>query len=371
MDNIQQIIQVVQNGILRKLGGEVDLIFQYGSYLKGTTHKYSDVDISYVPIHETTWDCITVMVGETMCDLYPMHWSQLERMADFRDLSSTVLLNNQIIHQRTEAVAERFRALSAQLQALQQPEMQSEMIQRALEIFQSTAYAHYLLRQQAASGHRLGCLQQAQTILRTVFHCLAVCNQACIDTRKIEQVLALPKLPVGFAETARCIIISYEPDELLSACEALLRTTRELLLVEQRRSLRHETTFPVTFNAAYPELKRDLQGVLLACERQDMFSLKGSLVSLYHEMSRGIAQVFTGIEYSDFNSLAEYEQDLVALGFPALMPYWITGDFDGLYRQCLVFDKHLQKFFTERSVELNTFATLDELQKYLTVNNPT
>jgi hypothetical protein len=32
-------------------------------------------------------------------------------------------------------------------------------------------------------------------------HCLAVCNQACIDTRKIGQVLALPKLPVSFAET--------------------------------------------------------------------------------------------------------------------------------------------------------------------------
>jgi len=29
------------------------LIFRYGSYLKGTVHKYSDLDISYVVAYET------------------------------------------------------------------------------------------------------------------------------------------------------------------------------------------------------------------------------------------------------------------------------------------------------------------------------
>lgn len=361
----QAITNTLQDTILRRLGDEIDLIFQYGSHLRGATHKYSDVDISYVPRHETTWESITVMVGETLFDLYPMHWSHLARMAAFRDLSATVLLNNRIVYRRDEATAARFHALADQLRALLEPEARPQMVRLALEIFQETAYPYYLLRQEAAAGHRLSCLQQTQTVLRTVLHCLAVCNQACIDTRKLPQVLALPQLPVAFAETVQRAVAAHEPTELLAAVATLLQTTRDLLLAEQRRWLRRETTFPAAFDAAYPELKRDLQGVLLGCERQDLFALKGSLLSLYHELSRAIALVETGVAYSDFNTLAEYEQDWAALGFPALLPYLVAGDFAELHRRCLRFDVRLRQFLTERSAELNTFATLAELQAYL------
>jgi hypothetical protein len=89
------------------------------------------------------------------------------------------------------------------------------------------------------------------------------------------------------------------------------------------------------------------------------------LVSLYHELMIHITQAFTGIKYSSFNCIAEYEQNLETLGFPNLLSYVVAKDFVGLYRQCQLFDQHLQKFLTEHSVSLNVFATLDELQKNL------
>ena len=368
MDTLQHIAELLKDALLRKLGAEIDLIFQYGSLLKGTAHKYSDLDISYTPVNEGAWDSITVIVGETLVDLYPIHWSVLERMADFDDLSSTVLLNYRILYQRNETAAGRLQALSTRLQGLLQPEARPAMIRKAQKFFQRTGYEHYLLRQQAAAGHPLACMQHAQSILRTVLHCLAVCNQACIDTRKIEQVLALPKLPPGFLDTIQRLIVACQPSELLSACETLLQTTRDFLLAEQRQVLQPETTLPAVFDAAYPELKRDLQGVLLGCERQNIFEIKGSLISIYHELSQGMAQVFTGVEYTDFNSLAEYEQDLATLGFPALLPYLLAGDFARLHAQCLAFDHRLQEFFAEQSVELNKFSTLDDLQRYLGAN---
>jgi hypothetical protein len=85
---------------LRDLGEEVELIFRYGSYLQGTTHAYSDLDISYVPAHETTWHSITVIVAEVMIDCYPIQWSRLERMASFDVISGTVLLQNEIVNGR-------------------------------------------------------------------------------------------------------------------------------------------------------------------------------------------------------------------------------------------------------------------------------
>jgi hypothetical protein len=144
-----------------------------------------------------------------------------------------------------------------------------------------------------------------------------------------------------------------------------LQTTRNLLLAEQQQIQRSETTFPAVFKAAYPELKGDLQHLMLACERQDRFNF--NLISLYHELMIHMARAFSGIEYSSFNSLAEYEQDLAALGFPDLLSYLLAGDLAGLQRQCQTFDERLQQFLSEHSVELNAFATLDELQRYLQV----
>jgi hypothetical protein len=239
------------------------------------------------------------------------------------------------------------------------------MVRRALEIFQTIGYEFYLLQLQAILPHQAGCMKQAHCIFRTVLHCLAVCNQSCIDTRKMDQVLTLPRLPAGFAESAHRMILAVEPQEVLSATVNLLQTTRVFLLAEQREFLCSETDFPTVFDSGYPELKRDLQAVMLACEQRDLFSLKGSLLSLLHEVSRGMAEVTTGVSYLGFNGLSDYEQDLVELGFPALLPFLSAGDFDGLYRQCLAFDRRLREFLTEREVPLNSFAALEDLQDHL------
>ena len=60
--DLNQLIEVQKDALLRDLGDEVELIFRYGSFLKNATHRYSDLDISYVPVHEATWHSITVMV---------------------------------------------------------------------------------------------------------------------------------------------------------------------------------------------------------------------------------------------------------------------------------------------------------------------
>jgi hypothetical protein len=351
--------------MLRRLGEEVDLIFQYGSQIKGTTHKFSDVDLSFVPVHDTTWENITVLVNDTLFDFYPMHWSHLERMAEFRDVSASVLLQNRVLYSRNEEAQRHFELLGERLRGLQQPGAKPQMVRLAMEIFQGIGYAFYLLQRQAEIRHQAGCLKQAHSILKTVLHCLAVCNQACIDTRKLDQVLALPRLPAAFAGSAQRVIVAIEPDELLAATGALLQTTREFLLAEQREALCAETDFPPAFDSGYPELKRDLQAVMLACEERDLFSLKGSLVSLLHEMSRGIASVNSGVSYSGFHGFSEYEQNLVDLGFPALLPFLESGDLGGLYQGCLAFDARLREFLIERNVALNNFATPDDLEKFL------
>lgn len=355
--------EMMQDALLRELGDEVELIIYFGSHFRNEMHKYSDLDICYIPLNESTWDHITVLVEDTLIDLFAIHWSQFEQMADFGHVNCTVLMNSQIVYQRSEEAAKRFQALRARLRALQQPEARPAMLRKAQEIFQQTGYQQYLLRQQATRGHQLASMQHAQNILKTVLHTLAVYNQACIDTRKLDQVLALPKLPEDFAETVGGMMNTADPAQLLPTAERLMQTTRDLLLAEQALVQRSERTFLEVFNGAYPELKGDIQHLMLACERGDTFNF--NLLSLYHELMIHMAWAFSGIAYSEFNSIAEYEQDLAAMGFPELLPYVEAGDFAGLYKQCRLFDRHLQEFLTEHDVALNSFATLNELQEYL------
>jgi len=122
--------------LLRKPGPEVDLVFRYGSTLKGTTHPYSDLDVSYVPAHESTGDSITVLVADVLIDLYPIRWSQLEKMADFENASASVLLESQLIYQRNEAVGERFHTLACRLKSNLEPPAQPRMLKKAQELFQ-------------------------------------------------------------------------------------------------------------------------------------------------------------------------------------------------------------------------------------------
>lgn len=363
--DLHELIDVLTKALLRDLGDEVDLIFRYGSFLNGNTHTYSDLDISYVPVNEETHHSITVTVGDRLCDLYPIRWTTLASMARFENVSSTVLLNYQIVYQRSPAAAERLAQLAAQLHASLQPAARPQMVRKAQEYLQRAGYPFYLLHQQAASGHSLACIQQAQSIVGIVTHALAIVNQQVVDTRKVSQILALPLLPTAFAATIAQITNATDPKVLLTGCERLLDATHALLVEEQRQHPDPNVTYPAVFGAGYPELKGDLQHILLACERRDAFSLKRVLVSLYQELTSAIAKAETGVDYGGFHSLADYEQDLGALGFPALLPAVEAGDWHELHRQCLAFDRQLRQFLSDRGVNLYDFATVDELRQHL------
>lgn len=363
--DLMQLTHLMQATLLRDLGDEVELIFRYGSQVKGNTHAYSDLDISYVPVHETTGHHITVLVDDMLCDLYPIRWSQLESMARFDNVSSTVLLNYQILYQKSDVAAARMETLAEQLRTLLQPAARPSMLAKAQEYFQRIGYPYYLLREQAAAGHPLATLHQSQQILNLIFHTLALYNQQCIDTRKVEQVLALPHLPSGFAETVDRLLHTIKPEEMLQGCEQLIESTRKFLLTAQQQQRTSETSFRTAFGAGYPEFKGDLQHLLLACEREDHFGVRRLLVSLYHELALVLAQGSTGIRYTGFNSLADYEASLMALGFPALLPYVEAEDFVGLQRQCLAFDRELQQFMATHAVDTYAYAKLEGLRAAL------
>lgn len=364
-DWMEQVGRQMTDALVQRLGDEVDLVFEYGSRVKGTAHRYSDLDLSFVPAHDRSGGSITVLVNGTLFDLYPIRWSTLEEMAAFENVSSSLLLTCRPLYTRNASVEARFRSLADRLRERLMPEAKPLAIQTAQRLFQRTAYPYFLLRLWAGEGEAFACIQQTQSILGTVFHCLAVANQACIDTRKVEQVCALAELPEGFAETARRVVQSCRPEALLTGCEALLFTTRRFLAEQGRRYLRRDTRYTEVCRAVYPEMRSALDKVALAAERNDLLLAKTCVASALEELMMRVAQVQTGEEFSSFHGAGDYEQDLSAFGFPALLPPLVAGDLTELRVRAIAFDQHLRQFLAENGVALNDFASVEELRTAL------
>ena len=361
-----RITRILVDALVRRQGDEVDLVFRYGSLVTGSSHRYSDLDISWVPASEAVWDAITVMVDDVLVDCYPIHWSTLERMAVMGNVSCAILLHGRVVFQRTDAAGTRFAALGDRLREVQRPGERPAMLRRALERFRDTGYPHLLLMEAADAGHVLASLQHARQIRDTVLHCLMLVNQAPIDTRRRAAVLALPTLPRGLADLLDALDSARDPATIRDVTEALLATTRDMLLAEQSMTdpaTGTSTTFADVFRGAYPELKGDLQHVLLACERGDVTPM--GLVSVLHELMIHITQALTGVEHGPFNDVRDYEQDLAALGFPDLLSPALAGDTETLRRRVLAFDDRLRGDLTEHGVELGTYATADDLERHL------
>ena len=78
-----------------------------------------------------------------------------------------------------------------------------------------------------------------------------------------------------------------------------------------------------------------------------------------------ISEANTGVQYGSFNGIADYEQDLSALGFPDLLARFVANDFSGLHRECSSFEEHLKSYLERHLARLNELANADELQERL------
>lgn len=358
------LVRVLTDALLRDLGEEVEVVVRFGSRLKGRTHSYSDVDVLFVPAHEATWHAITVLVDDTLCDLFPFSWPTLERLAAFDDVRGNLLLDAEVVYARSEAASERFRTLAEDLRRLTEPAARPAMLVKAGSILARAGDSLLLLRDEAARGRMLPSARQARRVLDVVLHCLAVLNQAPVDTRRLPEVLALPRLPDGLEASVAALRSGREPAALVAASEELVRATRALLLAEQRTVRRCPTGYHGAFAGAYPELRGDIQHVLLACDRGEVSAL--DVVSLLHEVMVGIARAETGVEYGDTNAMSDYWVDLDALGFPDLVAPAVAGDHVELRRRAMAFDDRLRAFLLERGVDLASYASIDELETALT-----
>jgi hypothetical protein len=363
--DVAQITNMMIEKHLGRLSAETDLIFLFGSREKGTAHQNSDVDICYVPVQESMWAHCTVIVEDILFDFFPLHWSLLERMANFDDPRTSLVLEARIVHHRSEEALARLRGLQDRIRELEQPAARPHMVAKAQSIFQQTGYPFLQLKFAAGQEDLPSGKIHAGQIVCAVMHCLMVTNQTTIDTRKLPQVLALPRLPAECESLLEHIYDASDTGDLATSCETLLQHTRDFLLIEQQSLSQTHANYAEVFCDAYPEYKDMLQHILRGCEARNPHLTTDALLYLQKELAPALARVLTGTVYTDFHSPADYGRYLAELGFPDLLPAVTARDYDALREQALAFDRHLRELLTEHGVALNAFNDTQELMNYL------
>jgi hypothetical protein len=364
MDNAAE---AIVTELERRIGSEIDIVFRYGSTLTDRSHRWSDVDMSYVPREPSpddpsfspSWQSITVLVDDILFDLYPIGWPALQGMAEWNDWRSTILRNPRVVYARTDSARSRFVSLQERHRELALPESRTHMVRKAWEVFRGTGYHFQEVNRLCTAGEINAARFRANQLVQIVLHTLVVLNQASIDTRRIDEVLSLPLLPDGIEQAMDAICTVSDTALLEAAIGDLVLSTRRVLLTVQRSELTSSATHAEMLSAAYPELRSDLQRAIVAAERGDRFAAQTKAMSFVHELSFHAAFGELGFAVNELNSLDEYRVGFP--GMPDLIEVSASGTLEELAAACETADAVLKSWLGEQGVGLNSYEDLPEL----------
>lgn len=364
--DIERVAAAMTEALVRELGDEVELVIHYGSTVRGNAGAASDVDLCWVPAHEDSWQSVTIEVDDTLVDLFAVHWSRLEAMAELRDPLGTILEQRRVLYAKDAAARERLDALTARLASMREAGRRKELLERAFGIFRTAGYPLYQLRRSAARGELLGALHAAVTLDETLSHCLLALNQKSVDTRKDADMATLEKLPKDYLSLRRRLVISRAPAEIEEAAGALMEAVREALASEQREVCAEPADFKaIAGEGGIAEHNNDFRHAARAASTGDIQELTRSLSKALWELRYHVGQAYSGRWFDAMNSLDELTAELPGLRVGPLGDALVKADAAACERECERLIADLRALYASRSCPTNCFADLGELEAWL------
>ncbi len=362
--NMEKTANLLIERLKRRMGEELDIVFFYGSQLKGKTRLHSDFDLSYIPSEGSTkYKGITVMVDDVLFDLYPMDWACMDRLATYDNPSASLLFRTEVAYCREDKLLERFSGLRPRLEALLKPEAKGEMAKKALRLFRNLAFDQFRLSTSVKPGDLFTAKHLSIGILRGIAHCLGVANQACIDTRDLENLRDLALCPASLFEQAKILVDSPDVRAIQAACTHLMEETHSLLTDNVTVSCRNTTPLGAMFN--YPEALNCLRSILSSCEKGNRYHAQTAWTGYKNELAQVMARLATQVDYTDDHLFGQFSGTYEAYGFPDLLPAILSGDVEAVRIGAGAYDECYRRFFCENGVQLDVFGDNQALSVYL------
>lgn len=364
--DIERVAAAMSAALVRELGDEVELVIHYGSTVRGNAGAASDVDLCWVPAHEDSWQSVTIEVDDTLVDLFAVHWSRLEAMAELRDPFGTILEHRRVLYAKDAAARERLDGLTARLASMREAGRRKELLERAFGVFRSAAYPLYQARRSSARGELLGALHAAATLEETLSHCLLALNGRSVDTRKDADMSTLETLPANYLALRKELLCARDPSRIEEAACALMESVREALASEQREVCAEPADFKaIAGEGGIAEHNNDFRHAARAASTGDIQELTRSLSKALWELRYHVGQAYSGRWFDAMNSLDELTAELPGLRVGPLEDALVKADAAACERECERLVADLKALYASRACPTNCFDGLDELEAWL------
>jgi hypothetical protein len=191
-------------------------------------------------------------------------------------------------------------------------------------------------------------------------------NQRSIDSRKDEEIYALPKLPAGFAALRDRLARSRDCAEIRLLAAEIMEATRGLLLAEQTEVCRERPDFKAAAgNNGFPETANGLRHTAREARRRNITGLNRDLCGCLREIGLHVGRGISGRCFHEINSLSELTVDIPGMDLPGLSDAMLRLDWSALDQRLLGMVDDMIALYHGKDTGLNSFGNLNELESWL------
>lgn len=231
---------------------DVAILAVYGSYVNGTSDELSDVDFFFIPKTDRGFELSrTFIIDGVGFDLFPMKWSRIEGLAEFREPLVPLLGNSIIAFASTTEDERRFLSIKQRMEAnLRDP---CFMHDRASDSLQKGMLYLRRIRQGRGIG---SCRLLAGQMMLCLSDAVAYKNQTYFKKglrSHFNDLSRMKALPPGFLDAYDRMIGATDKAGLKASAERMARCCMAFMDSEQEVPLDAELCIPAGGN----QLKSD------------------------------------------------------------------------------------------------------------------
>lgn len=371
MTDVFAIAQIFIDHIKATCPNDVCIVAAYGSYLHGTPSQYSDLDLYYIPEPGKGDDLYRSFVAfDLPFEFWGVSWEFAEKIAAGKhrwSIAPAIIANARVLHARSDADLQRYRALQQQIADLQQPASKPNALTLAGDALRQAHLQHGLMAQAADGGDLVAARWAGCNFIDDLLDCLCLINQSHLTrywASDATQLTRLTQQPADLQTRITQLITANEPRAIAQHANQLLQETRVLWMDEQRRQAQPEPANAV-LRDYYAAVKEYVNKLLSDCEKRNLVSAAFVATKMQVEMAGLLMRMGDGIVPTDLHRYGEISMALRDAGFPDLTAAINASDFGAIRQGALDFDTQTRRLFAQHQVSLQEFHDLPVLQDYL------
>jgi hypothetical protein len=106
------ILETIIQKIEKDFSQDISVLVCYGSFVKGTQHKYSDIDFFFIPKTKKGYNLsFQFIINEIGYDLWPISWNRAEEIVMLKDPLQSLFQEGVILYFDTEEDRARYKDL--------------------------------------------------------------------------------------------------------------------------------------------------------------------------------------------------------------------------------------------------------------------